>query len=70
MYWHFLVKRDVGPTFLYQYCPLCPYESRKTNISPPKNFKTDFSIWKMLGLERTLGQSVGKPRGYRGEWSP
>ena len=33
MYWHFLVEMDVGPIFLYQCCPLCPYESRKTHIS-------------------------------------
>ena len=44
---------DAGPTFVYQYCPLCPYESRKTNISP-KTFKRDFSIWQLLGLKRTL----------------
>ena len=44
MYWHFLVKRDVGPTFLYQYCPLCPYESRKTNISPKKPLKQTFQL--------------------------
>ena len=30
---------DVGPIFLYQSCPLCPYESRKTNISQKKLFE-------------------------------
>ena len=54
MYWHFLVEMDVGPIFLYQSCPLCPYESRKTNISQTNTLKIDISIWQLLGLERTL----------------
>ena len=40
--------------FLYQSCPLCPYESRKTNISPKNTFKIDLLIWQLLGLKRTL----------------
>ena len=54
MFWHFVVEMDVGPNLLYQSCPLCPYESRKTNISQKKSFKIDISIWQLLGLERTL----------------
>ena len=54
MYWHFLVEMDVGPIFLYQSCPLCPYESRKTNISQTNTFKIDISILQLLGLEHTL----------------
>ena len=51
MYWHFLVKNDVGLTFLYQFCSLCPYEEEKTNISP-KNLQPSF--WQFFGLEHTL----------------
>ena len=54
MYCHFLVEMDVVPIFLYQSCPLCPYESRKTNISQTNTFKLDILIWQLLGLERTL----------------
>ena len=53
-YWPFLVKIYAWTIFLYQYCPLCPYESRKTNISPKQTFKRDSSIWQLMGLERTL----------------
>ena len=30
--------------FLYQYCPLCPYESKKINISPNKTLKETFQF--------------------------
>ena len=54
MYWHFLVEMDVGPICLYQSCPLCPYASKKNNISQTNTFKIDILIWQLLGLERTL----------------
>ena len=54
VYWHFLVKIDIGPIFMYQYCPLGPYDSIKTNINSKKNFERYISMWQSLGLERTL----------------
>ena len=50
-YWHFLVKMHIGQFFLYQYCP---YDSIKNNTNPQRTFKRYFSIWQILGLERTL----------------
>ena len=72
MYCHFLVEMDVGPIFLYQSCPLCLYESRKTNINQKNTFKLNISIWQILGLERTLLNElphIAQTQSFFGAWS-
>ena len=54
---------------MYQYFPFCPYESKKTNISPKKNFKRGFPIWQLLGLERTLLSELPHMRNMQGRVS-
>ena len=53
MYWHFLVKIDVGPIF----CMIivhCVHMNAERPILAKKNFIGDFSVWSFLRLEHTL----------------
>ena len=53
-YWPFLVKRDVGPIFCINIVHCVQMKAEKLILAHQKKFKTDFSTWQLLGLERTL----------------
>ena len=53
MYRHCLVEMDVGPFFCINFVH-CVHMKAERPILAKKNVKRDFSIWRLLRLERTL----------------
>ena len=54
MYLHFLVEMDVGPVFCINLVHCVHMKAERPILAKKTTFKTNFSIWQLLGLERTL----------------